>query len=312
MAKKILITGATGFVGSNLTRKLLDQNNEVHIISRENSNLWRINDRISELNVHYVDLANKDEVRRLAENIDIDIVYHLATYGGYHFQADVDKILEVNLIGTWNLFKEFSHKGIEMFINTSSSSEYGEKKVPMKEDMKVEPNNMYGSSKAATTIMCSTYSKINKLPLVTYRLFSPYGYFDGASRLIPTLIVSCLENKTIKLGKKDSKRDYIFIDDVINAYLNFDKLQNPYGEIYNVGSGVQYTVEEIANKVLSNFEHKSIIEWNNESNRQYEPNLWVSDNERIMRELNWKPELTIDEGLKLTIQWFANNISYYI
>jgi nucleoside-diphosphate-sugar epimerase len=312
MAKKILITGATGFVGSNLAKRLLDRNNEVHIIVRENSDLWRINDRISDFNVHNVDLANKDAVRGLARSIDIDIVYHLATYGGFHFQSDIDKILEVNLIGTWNLFKEFSQKGIEMFINTSSSSEYGEKKAPMKEDMRVEPNNMYGSSKAAATILCSTYSQINRLPFVTYRLFSPYGYFDAVSRLIPTVIISCLTNKIIKLGKKDAKRDYVFIDDVINAYLNFDRIQNPYGEIYNVGSGTQYSVEEIANKILLNFDHRNIIEWNNEFKRQYEPNLWVSDNKRIMGELNWKPEVGIEEGLKSTIQWFTDNIGYYI
>ena len=129
-----------------------------------------------------------------------------------------------------------------MFINTSSSSGYGEKFEPMREDMKVEPNNMYGASKAAGTILCSTYARTNKIPLVTLRLFSPYGYYDTKTRLVRTVISSCLLGKEIKLSQKNSKRDFIFIDDVVEAYLASSNLVNSYGEIFNIGSGLNNTI----------------------------------------------------------------------
>ena len=121
----------------------------------------------------------------------------------------------------------------------------------MREDMRVTPNNIYGASKAAGTIICSTYAKINKLPLVTLRLFSPYGYYDAKTRLIPTVIISCLQGKEIKLSQKDSKRDFIFIDDVVEAYLAASRLVNSTGEIFNIGSGIQYTIEEITSNIVN-------------------------------------------------------------
>lgn len=312
MKKKILITGASGFVGASLTRKLLEDGNEVHIISRKSSNLWRLGDILKEIQIHNVDLMNNEEISKLSKNINVDIVYHLATYGGYHFQSDANKIVDTNLIGTWNLFKAFSDNGIEMFVNTSSSSEYGEKFEPMDEEMNVKPNNLYGATKASATILCSTYAMLNKIPLVTLRLFSPYGAYDAKSRLIPTLIVSSLLNKDIQLTSKDSKRDFIFIDDVVNAYLSVNDLNNKFGEVYNVGSGKQYTVEEIANKVINIIGNDSVnVNWGNDFNRQYEPQMWVSDINKIYKDAKWRPQYDIDKGLKDTINWFRENIEFY-
>lgn len=311
MNKKVLVTGASGFVGACITRRLLKENYEVHIVAREKSDLWRLQDVISNLQIHNTDLMNDEEVTRLADSTSIDIIYHLATYGGYHYQTNLDNTINTNLIGTWNLFREFSKKGIEMFINTSSSSEYGEKFEPMREDMKVEPNNMYGATKASATILCSTYAKVTKTPLVTLRLFSPYGYYDAQTRLIPTVISSCLLGKEIKLAQKDSKRDYIFIDDVVEAYLSVSKLSSLYGEVFNVGSGIQYTVEQIVN-TINNLTSKDIkLEWGNNFNRQYEPGIWVSDNKKVENKLNWEPNIGIEDGLKATIKWFENNLKYY-
>ncbi len=154
MGKSVLITGASGFVGSCLARRLLKENNKIHIITRDNTNLWRLQDVLKDIEIHNVDLLHSDEIAKLARTICVDSVYHLATYGGYHYQNSVEDVINTNVIGTFNLFREFSKKGIEMFVNTSSSSEYGEKLKPMSEDMNLTPNNMYGASKVAgTTIM---------------------------------------------------------------------------------------------------------------------------------------------------------------
>ena len=311
MEKRVLITGASGFVGSCLARRLLKENCKIHIITRNTTDLWRLRDVLKEIEIHNVDLLHSDEVAKLATNISVEKVYHLATYGGYHFQNKVEDVINTNVIGTWNLFREFSKKGLEMFINTSSSSEYGEKFESMNEEMSLTPNNMYGASKVAGTTLCGTYAKINKLPLVTLRLFSPYGYYDAKTRLIPTVITSCLLGKEIKLSRLDSVRDFIFIDDVIEAYIAASKLLNACGEIFNVGSGVQYKTGEIAGTIVDLIGSDVNVHFGNNSNRQYEPLMWVSDNKKVYEKLNWRPNVDIKLGLNNTINWFRDNLEFY-
>ena len=311
MDKKVLITGASGFVGSCLVRRLLKENYKIHIITRDSTNLWRLRDVLKDIENHNVDLLHSDEIAKLASTINVDSVYHLATYGGYHYQNSVEDAINTNVIGTFNLFREFSKKGIGMFVNTSSSSEYGEKLKPMSEDMSLAPNNMYGASKVAGTTLCTTYAKTDKIPLVTLRLFSPYGYYDAKTRLIPTVITSCLLGKQIKLSCRDSVRDFIFIDDVIEAYLAASKLSNSYGEIFNIGSGLQYTTEEITCNIVNLIGKDVKINWENDPNRQYEPRMWVSDNKKVYEKLNWKPNVELNDGINNTTNWFRDNLQFY-
>ncbi|WP_298846582.1 NAD-dependent epimerase/dehydratase family protein [Clostridium sp.] len=311
MEKSVLITGASGFVGSCLVRRLLKENYKIHILARDSIKLWRLRDILKDIETHKVDLLNSDAVAKLASNISIDKVYHLATYGGYHYQKNVEDVINTNIIGTFNLFKEFTKKSLEMFINTSTSSEYGEKFEPMREDMSVLPNNMYGASKAAGTILCSSYAKTNNIPLVTLRLFSPYGYYDAKTRLIPTVIMACLLGQEIKLSHKDSKRDFIFIDDVLDAYIDSSKQANSYGEIFNIGSGIQYTMDEIVSNII-NLTGKDVnVHFENNLDRQYEPQMWVSDIKKDNEKLNWKPKVEIKVGLNNTIEWFKDNLQFY-
>lgn len=309
MSKKYLVTGASGFVGACIVRRLINNNEDVHVIARKNSENSRLKDISHKISIHYIDLNNEIEVKKLLKENSFNVIFHLATYGGYNYQKDIDNIINTNLNMTWNLFKCCKDSGIEMFINTSSSSEYGEKDEPMNEDMKVDPNNMYGATKAAATILCSTYSKINKIPLVTYRLLSPYGNFDADSRLIPTVIKACLKNENICLGSKTSKRDFIYIDDVVDAYINWENIPDKYGEVYNVGSGIEYSVEEIVNKILYLTKSSSKLSWGNNLGRQYEPKTWVSDIDKIKNHTNWSPKIDIDLGLLRTIRWYRDIIN---
>jgi nucleoside-diphosphate-sugar epimerase len=139
-----------------------------------------------------------------------------------------------NIIGSVNLIDSCAKNGFKYFINTGSSSEYGLKNSKMVETDLLEPLSAYGVTKSAFTLAAQSYAKIYKLPIVTLRLFSPYGYFDGQSRFVPTIIKSCLDNIPVNLSNPNYVRDFIFIDDVIDAYTYFLNGNKYYGEIFNI------------------------------------------------------------------------------
>ena len=312
--KKILITGATGFVGANLLRQLIDGKNDIHIIIRSTSNLWRINDIIDKVNTHVCDLTNRESVEELLLKIKPQIIFHLAVYGGYQFQKESLKIINTNLIGTINLLDACCKIGFECFINTGSSSEYGIKNKPMSENDLLEPINEYGIAKAAATLYCQVIGRRENLPIFTLRLFSPYGYYEESTRLIPYLIISCLRNKELIIFNPDAVRDFVFIEDVIKSYfIIVEKRENLLpGDIFNIGSGKQYTVEEILKiiKKLTNIQKRLLLKETKNEELNI-PKIWKANIEKSKKYLNWTPKYFIENGLKKTIKWFRDNLYLY-
>lgn len=307
--KKILITGSTGFVGACLTHKLIDLHYEVHSIIRRESNLWRIKNIIDKINLHYVDLTNVNSLEKLIHNIKPNLIYHLATYGGYLFQNDLNRIIQTNIMGTVNLVNACSKIGFDCFINTGSSSEYGLKSKPMEEEDILKPINNYGFSKAAATLYCQAVAKRERLPIVTLRLFSPYGYYENRGRLIPTVILSCLSGKNPKLSSPKAVRDFIFIEDVIEAYIKVIEISDIGGEIFNIGYGKQQSAGEVVNKIVELTGNKVRPEWGKVPNPRFEPVTWMADITKAKNLLNWKPKHSLEEGLSKTTEWFKKNRS---
>ena len=141
MARKFLITGAAGFIGSMLLRKLISINEDVEIILRENSNTWRINDILKNIKIHYSDLSNLEQLKGMISKIKPSVIYHLATHGAYSYQKDANLIIKTNILGTWNLLQACNETDYELFINTGSSSEYGRKDFAMRENDALEPES---------------------------------------------------------------------------------------------------------------------------------------------------------------------------
>ncbi|PKP62144.1 NAD-dependent dehydratase [Candidatus Atribacteria bacterium HGW-Atribacteria-1] len=311
--KKILITGSTGFVGANLLHYLVNSDNEIHIFLRETSNIWRIKDVIGRVNKHYCDLANREKTRKIVSNIKPEIIINLSTYGGYPFQKDSTKIINTNFMGTINLLDACIEMGFNFFINTGSSSEYGIKNKPMSESDLLEPIDIYGASKSAATLYCQALAKKYNLPIFTLRLFSPYGYYEESTRLIPYLTVSMLKNKKIKISSPYAVRDFIFIEDVIDAFIKIidKKGRIPTGTILNVGSGFDTKVIEVFEILKGMVDYK--INFNVEGFPRESDKLqvWRANTKKIQKTLGWRPKYNLENGLIKTVKWFRENIHIY-
>jgi nucleoside-diphosphate-sugar epimerase len=305
--KKILITGAAGFLGAVLTRRLLAEGHEVYVFLKSSSQKWRLDGVMQDLRVHEVDLRDEEAVRSAVASIRPHVVYHLAAHGAYPFQTDPDGIIQTNFLGTWNLLKATAAVDYEVFVNTGSSSEYGFKDYAMRETDLLEPNSYYSVAKCAQTLLCQHFAHVEKRPITTFRLFSAYGPYEEPSRLVPTLISRCLKGEPLKLVSRDIARDFIYVEDVVDAYLRLDKLAGLSGEIVNIGTGVQSTIDDVVEAVIQHTGAKVQCEWGALAPRIWDAKIWVADATKSKRLLGWRPRTTLSEGLARTVAWAREN-----
>lgn len=307
---KVLVTGATGFVGSCLVRRLVSLGYDVHIFTREQSNKWRITDILNYMTKHEVDLCNFENVAKAVKEIRPRIIYHLATYGGFAFQQDTQNIMQSNLMGTINVLRACETVGFDYFVNTGSSSEYGLKQEPMKELDITAPIGDYGVSKVATTLFCQSEAIRTGLPIVTLRLFSPFGNWDDPQRLIPYVIKSLLRGVTPELSTPTSVRDYIYIEDVLDFYQMIVSKPSLGGNIFNVGSGVQHSIGEVVNMITQTIGNGVEPIWGATEQKRPESSLWVADITKANR-AGLKIKSNLKEGLSKTVSWMKENIDLY-
>ncbi len=309
---KFLITGATGFVGACLTRFLASKNKKVNILVRNKKLNWRLNDIASKLTIFESDLTNPS-LSKVINRIKPDVIFHLAAYGTLPHQVDVNQMININIRGTLNLINAVKKHKFKLFINSGSSSEYGVKPQPMQESDLSLPINDYGITKSAATMFCVKTAQTEKLPIITFRLFSPYGYFEEKNRLIPSAILSILNRKAVKLTSSDSVRDFIFIDDVINAYMKAIEIESAPGEIFNIGSGKETTIGKIIKIISNEVDYKVKINWGavQKQKRQVEPQHWQANIIKAKRILGWQPQNDLYTGLTKTFDWFKNNKNLY-
>jgi len=304
--KRVVVTGAAGFVGANLARRLILDGHEVNLFVRPGGDRWRIRDIEQEAKVVQVDLADAGAVERALRPACPDWVFHLAAYGAYPAQTDAERMVRTNIAGAMNLVQACLKIGFEAFVNTGSSSEYGFKQKAAPETECLEPNSDYGWTKAAATLFCQHSARRHKVQIPTLRLYSVYGPFEEPTRLMPSLVVRGLRGQLPPLADRTIARDYVYIDDVCEAYLKAATTpgQEP-GAIYNVGSGVQTTLGEVVQIAKKQLRIDAECNWGAMPNRSWDTNVWLSDVQKIQRELAWKAEVDLPDGFGRLADWLG-------
>lgn len=305
--KRVLITGATGFVGANLTRRLLGDGHDIHLLLRPGYQPWRIQEICADVKIYEVNLDDRDTVTSCVAKIRPEWVFHLAVNGAYPAQNDLRKMILINIIGTVNLVEASLKAGFEAFVNTGSSSEYGFKDKAPSEKEWLEPNSYYAFTKASATLFCRYTAQSRKLHIPTLRLYSVYGPYEEPSRLMPTLIIRGLEGKLPLLVSPDTARDYVYVDDVAQAYiLAAQRPQQEPGAIYNVGSGIQTSLLQVVQVARKTLEITAEPQWGSMPGRLWDTNVWVADNTKIRDRLGWEPAHSFAQGFCKMAGWFKN------
>ena len=313
--KPILITGSSGFIGSNLLRYFILNKIKVNIILRKKSNLWRIKDLISSkyVKIHIGDLSNNIRLKKIIDVIKPKTIFHLATYGAYSFQND-EVLLKKNIYeSSINLLRYCSNYKFNSFINTGTNSEYGFKTKKMSESDILDPNSLYAVHKSAVTQYFRYISISKKLPITTVRPFHVYGPYEDIKRLIPNLLLNLIEGKMIKLVSPKISRDMIYIDDCIDLYIKIAINNNDYGSVYNMGSGKSYTIKRIVEMAQRHTKTNLILKpkWNSMGNRSWDQEIWQSNMSYVQEKLKWKNKISLDAGIKKTYLWLKQNKKLY-
>lgn len=312
--KKVLITGGAGFIGANLVRKLVsDGGFKVFLIEKQNVNLWRLKDIVNKFTVKYADLEDKNGLSKVIDSIKPDIVFHLASYGVYAaFQNDAEKMINTNIKGTLNLADSLKKHKIQSFVNVGTCFEYKEKKSKINENDTLSPLNFYAITKLAAELFLKNFAEENKMPVVSLRLFTPYGYYEDSQRLIPYIILSALNNKKIELVSPDAVRDFIFIEDLVNLFLKIIKNNQKYqGEIFNVGLGKHHSVKDIVDIIGKLLGKKLDVEYVKIRYYKKDFKFFSANNAKVKAAFDWQIKYDLESGIEKSIDWFLKNRKLY-
>jgi UDP-glucose 4-epimerase len=297
--KRIAITGGSGFIGSRLAERLRGLDSEVHVIDLKPPEKP---DRF----FHRGDLSNAQEIKRTIEKIEPDIVFHLAA--SLERKCDIASIknsVDVNLGGMINLFSVLTElKTVPSLVVSGTAEEYGHNKTPYSEEMKENPISAYSFSKVTASILCRMMHELYDYPVAVLRPTIAYGPGQRGNMFIPSLIGSLKNNKKFEMTKGEQSRDFLYVDDLIDAYILCGVSGKMPGQTYNIGSGKPYFIREIAEKVEEIMGKKGLIHFGGVEYRRSEIMSYYVDCSKARKELGWKPKTSIDVGLRRTIDSF--------
>ena len=296
MTKRAIVTGASGFVGSVLARKLLDDGHDVHLFVRPDSDTWRMRSA-SRQAYGASGRTGSSTSRRTVPNPS---------------QTDRHRMVEANVVGTMSLVDAALDMGFEAFVNAGSSSEYGFTDHPPTEDERAEPSSAYALTKLSQTLFCRFTAKKHDVHMPTLRLYSVYGPYEEPTRFVPTLITYGLDRRLPPLASPDVARDFVSIDDVAEAFvLAAERNDTERGGIYNVGTGTQTKLQDAVRLARETFEITVEPEWETMPNRAWDTTTWVANPHKIERELGWKASIPFDEGFHRFAAWNGEGQEQY-
>ena len=315
--KKVLVTGAGGFIGSHLTERLVQLGADTRAFVHYNSlGRWGWLDhslRKSEFEVIAGDITDRDSVKQAIDGVDI--IFHLAALIGipYSYHAPLSYV-RTNLEGTLNVLRAALEADVERVVHTSTSEAYGSAQyVPIDENHPLQGQSPYSATKIAADKMAEAFHLSFGLPVATIRPFNTYGPRQSDRAVIPTIISQALTQPEIQLGNLSPTRDFNYVLDTVSGFLSVASHPKAIGEVINIGSGKEISINDLAKKILKLLDQEIPIVRKSQRMRPEpsEVDRLCADNSKAKKLLGWAPEYSLEEGLKATIIWLEENRDQY-
>ena len=311
--KKIIVTGGCGFIGSHLVEHLTAKGYSVTAFDRYNSNNnWGFLEKSkfkNDFRVILGDVRDFDSVKKAIKGNNI--VIHLAALIGipYSYLSPLAYI-KTNVEGTYNVLEVSKELKIEKTIVTSTSEVYGSALyLPIDEKHPLQPQSPYSASKIGADNLSMSYFNSFNLPITIIRPFNTYGPRQSARAVIPTISSQLISSKKVSLGNIDTMRDFTYVDDLCNAYEIVMKSKSFNGNIINVGSNEFISIGDLYNKIekLLKIKKSLLIDNKRKRTKKSEVSKLLCDNSKIIQNTKWKPKITLENGLKKTLNWIKRN-----
>jgi UDP-glucose 4-epimerase len=303
-----LVTGAAGFIGAALSRRLLADGHALTLLAGPETDCWRLEEVREEVELVALDLRDPDAVARTVRRVRPELVFHLAAHGAYSWQRSLPRMIETNVTGVANLVEAAADVGVRAIVNAGSSSEYGLKDHGPPEHELPEPNSAYAVTKAAATLYCGWVARTRAQAVTTLRLYSAYGPWEEPRRLMPSVVLHGLEGRLPPLVDPEIARDFVYVEDILDAFVLAAARAEPgAGAVYNVGSGAQTSLRELADAARRVFAIERPPEWGSFPARHWDTDVWVADPRRIAAELGWSARTSIEDGLAATARWLTDH-----
>ncbi len=305
--KKVLVTGGAGFIGSNLVKKLLSENNDVIVIDDLSSGFK--SNIIENKGIRFIngDIRNRKVIDDAINGVEV--VFHLAASVGNKRSIDFPIIdSEINILGTLNILEASVKEGVRKIVTSSSAGIFGElKTIPIKENHQIEPDSPYGCSKLCQEKLCLSYSKLYDIEAICLRYFNVYGpnqRFDAYGNVIPIFVYKMLHNEPITIfGDGLQTRDFIHVDDVVQANINS---ASSYGvsEAFNIASGTRITINDLVKLITKNYKKNIII--NYDKKRPGDVMHSLADISFARNKINFNPIICLEDGIEEYVNWAKN------
>lgn len=307
MKKRVLITGGSGFIGSHLVHRLLADGAEVAVTVRYGNVMKneRLRDCWDDLRIIEADLRNRGALAFIGEFAP-EVIFHLAAYNhvGQSF-VQVEECFDVNAKGTANLI-DTCGRSVEKFIYMSTSEVYGyQTEVPFLESMSPQPISPYAITKYAGELYCHMKQRIGgERSVVILRPFNTFGPYQSAKAVIPELIVNCLRGGPIKTTEGEQTREFNYVSNVVDALVMAAEYDGEIEGPVNIAAGEEVPIRDLVKKIAELTGTSAEIQIGALPYRPTEIWRMYADSTRAREILKWEPRVSLEEGLKRTIEWF--------
>jgi UDP-glucose 4-epimerase len=306
----VLVTGATGFIGSHVVDALLAEDADVHALTSTVSSVYPqrllgVRDRVT---LHEGSLADRSAMDAVADAVRPRLVFHLGAYThvGKSWQR-VDECVQVNVQGTVNLLQALAPYGYDKLVYTGTSEIYGDVPVPFTEEGPVNPISPYSVSKYAGERYCRMFHQGKGWPVVMVRPFNAYGPAQSPDRIIPEIIVRALRGQPLLMTQGRQTREFNYVTDLARGFVAA-ALRGEPGRLYNLGCGEEVSMRDLATTLLAQLGDPITPQFGALPDRPTEIWRMHADASRARAELGWAPEVSLEEGLSRTVEWYRREL----